>query len=125
MDEKPKPAETPQAKSRSTILIRHLSSSMLARSLGSTGKFLRSQIWVWPLIAIPALVGGGYWVWSKQTAAIRAGVEGSLNSVLNSTVNAMQLWERSEISKAQELAGEDEVVKQVTSLVRRNNPPLT
>src|SRR5947209_622092 len=73
-------------------------SSALARLLGrasrmqATGRFLRRQLWAWPIIAAMVLGGVGWWVDRSVENAMRQQRINELEVMVESSVNAIKVW---------------------------------
>jgi len=85
----------------------------LSRRLGGAttvkvaGKFLRRQLWAWPLIAAVILGTAGLLVHRSVERAMRAQREAELTTILNADVEALRVWMIEQQRNAERLA-EDE-----------------
>jgi serine/threonine protein kinase len=77
-----------EQKSRSDTSLRRISTS----SLSASGRFLRRQIWTWPLLAALVLGVLGWWVIGSVEDAMREQRISELATVLNADVAALRLW---------------------------------
>src|SRR4051794_3899182 len=81
--------------SRTTVgLMTGAVSRMFGGSTGvkATGRFLRRQIWAWPIIAAVVFGGSGWWVHRKVENAMREQRETDLNVMVNASVEAVKVW---------------------------------
>ncbi|OAI47594.1 hypothetical protein AYO44_01575 [Planctomycetaceae bacterium SCGC AG-212-F19] len=66
--------------------------SQVASSLQFAHRFLRQQLWVWPILAAVLLGGVGWWVNRSVERAMQDTVKGDLTTVLNADVAALRVW---------------------------------
>ena len=59
-------------------------------TLQATGKFLRRQLWAWPIIAAVLFGGAGWWVSQKVEEAMRDDVVEDMTTILDADVAALQ-----------------------------------
>jgi eukaryotic-like serine/threonine-protein kinase len=73
-------------------------SGAFSRILGSstriqaTGRFLRRQLWTWPIIAAVLLGGAGWWVNHSIEDAMRRQRATDLNTMVDASVTALRTW---------------------------------
>jgi eukaryotic-like serine/threonine-protein kinase len=75
-------------------------SSALARSRS----FLRTQFWIWPLVAAMILVFVGVFVRVRMEAAMKALIAGNLETILNANTEALRAWAATVKSRAEAVA---------------------
>ncbi|HEV3258900.1 MAG TPA: serine/threonine protein kinase [Gemmataceae bacterium] len=92
-------------------------SKSLVRTLTKTGHFLRTQLWVRPLLAALILAGLGWWIRGTVEEAMKAKMAGELQTVLNADVAALEVWFKSQIANAQTVAGDARVHKAIAPLL--------
>src|SRR5512136_2731714 len=63
-------------------------SSVLARSRS----FLRTQLWIWPLVAAVILVFVGVYVRRHMEGAMKAQIASNLQTILNANAEALRAW---------------------------------
>jgi hypothetical protein len=73
----------------------------------AAGKFLRRQLWAWPLIAAVILGTAGLLVHRSVERAMRDQREAELTTILNADVEALRVWMTEQARNAEQLA-EDE-----------------
>jgi hypothetical protein len=73
----------------------------------ATGKFLRRQLWAWPIIAAMILGGVGWWVYSAVESAMRQQRVEELTTILDADVAALRVWMADQENNA-EMIAEDE-----------------
>ncbi len=69
-----------------------------ASSLAWTGRMLRRQLWLWPLVAAAGLGLTGWWVQSIVDRTVRDHLASELKTVLDADVTALDLWIEHQIS---------------------------
>jgi eukaryotic-like serine/threonine-protein kinase len=60
--------------------------------LHATGRFLRRQLWAWPIIAAILLGGAAWWVHHSVEGAMRQQRATDLNTMVDSSVTALRVW---------------------------------
>jgi hypothetical protein len=63
-----------------------------ALSIQATGRFLRRQLWLWPILAAVVLAGVGGWVHHSVENAMREQRATDLNTMVDASVDAIQVW---------------------------------
>jgi eukaryotic-like serine/threonine-protein kinase len=91
------------------------SSTVLARSRS----FLRTQYWVWPLVAAVALGFVAVFVRRQMEGAMKAQIVANLQTILNANAEALRAWEATMKSRAEAVAEDPRAVSLVGSIVQR------
>src|SRR4051794_8555064 len=91
--------------SQSRSSVRRLSRSSIGRVSGAmsrlfggastvqaTGRFLRRQLWAWPIIAAVVFGGIGWWVHRSVDNAMREQRLIDLNAVADASATALRTW---------------------------------
>ena len=58
----------------------------------ATGRFLRRQLWAWPLIAAIVLGGVGWWIYRTVDDSMRQQRVNDLNAMVDASANAVGVW---------------------------------
>jgi len=90
-------------------------SSALARSHG----FLRTQHWIWPLVAAVILVFVGGFVRRQMEGAMKAQITGNLRTILKANAEALRAWAATQKSRAEAVAEDPRVADLVAVIVKR------
>ncbi len=90
------------------------SSSYLSRTQG----FLRTQLWVWPLVAAVVLAFVAVTLRLKVEGALKQQIASNLQVILNANAEALRAWSVTMKSDAQSLAEEARVRELVTALLQ-------
>src|SRR5262245_36383771 len=61
-------------------------------TLQSTGRFLRRQLWAWPILAAAICGLAGWWVSSSVEQAMRQNRINSLTTIVDADVAALRVW---------------------------------
>lgn len=93
-------------------------SARFSRSMSSTGKFLKDQLWIYPILAIVVLGGVGWWVNSTVEKQIKQLVADQLQTILRADAAALSMWIEAEKSTAQTLADGGRLREQVQALAQ-------
>ena len=88
---------------------------MLARSRS----FLRTQYWIWPLVAAVILLFVGVFVRQHTEAAIKALIAGNLRTILDANTEALRAWAATERSRAEVISEDARVADVVAGIVQR------
>jgi len=75
----------------------------------AAGKFLRRQLWAWPLIAAVILGTAGLLVHRSVERAMRSQREAELTTILNADVEALRVWMTEQGRNAELLAADDKL----------------
>lgn len=94
----------------------HSRSSGVASFLTRTGRFLRTQLWVWPVVAALALVFTSVSLRVKMENATKQQIADMLKTILNANVEALRSWSVAMKSEAQNIAEDSRVRGFVTGL---------
>jgi hypothetical protein len=97
----------------------HSRSSSVASVLTRTQGFLRTQLWVWPLVAALVLVFLGVWLRVKMEGATKQQIADTLQTILNANTEALRAWSVTMKSEAENLADDDRVRELVAGLIRQ------
>ncbi len=90
-------------------------SSVLARSRS----FLRTQYWIWPLVAAVILVFVGVFVRQKMEGAMKAEIAGNLKTILDANTEALRAWAATEKSRVEVVAEDARLAELVAGIVQR------
>ena len=80
----------------------------------TTGRFLRRQLWTWPIIAAVLFGGAGWWVHHAVEDAMRAQRAADLDVMVDASVTALRVWMGEQRINV-ELIGEDEKLRDLTA----------
>ena len=94
------------------------SSSYLARTQG----FLRTQLWIWPLVAAVLLAFVAVTLRLKMEGVMKQQIASNLQVILNANAEALREWSANVKSDAESLASDDALVGRVTALARKIAP---
>ena len=83
----------------------------------SPGSHSRLPAWAWPLLALPLVAGIGVWTYTTIAAAIRARLEGTLQTLLASDVSALEHWLEAEANVATLMTQDPRVREEVKTLI--------
>ncbi len=99
------------------------SSSYLARTQG----FLRTQLWVWPLVAAVLLAFVAVTLRLKMESAMKQQIASNLQVILNANAEALRAWSATVKSDAENLADEEPLRALVVGLLPKTAPgtPVT
>ena len=92
-----------------------LGGSALARSRS----FLRTQYWIWPLIAAVILVFVGVFVRLKMEGAMKAQIAGNLQTILNANTEALRAWAATEKSRVESISEDARVADLIVGIAQR------
>jgi tRNA A-37 threonylcarbamoyl transferase component Bud32 len=96
--------------------------SSSAFTLENTTKFLRSQVWVWPIVAAVLLGGAGWWAHRSINNAMRRQRINELTTVLEADVAALRVWMANQRAKAELIAGDEPIHQLVEELLPLTDP---
>ncbi len=90
----------------------------VATVLTRTGGFLRTQLWIWPLIAALVLGFVGLGLRVKMEAAMQQQIRDNLLTILQANAEALRSWAATMKADAENLAG-DERVRELAGRLRQ------
>jgi eukaryotic-like serine/threonine-protein kinase len=102
------------SQSRASRFFTRLSSSA---ALDATGRFLRRQLWAWPVIAAVVIGGAGWWVNTSIESALREQRVATMTTILKADVEALKTWIQREEKTAAQLAEHPELVGLVRDML--------
>ncbi len=111
MNDGKQPAKKPPASATSTA---KRGNSALARSRS----FMRTQLWIWPLMAAVILVFVGVFVRRRMEGAMKAQIAGNLRTILHANAEALRAWAATQKSRAEAVAEDARVADLVGAIVR-------
>jgi hypothetical protein len=88
-----------------------------ASALKITGRFLRRQLWAWPIIAAVLFGGAGWWVHQSVESAMREQRIADLNVMVDASVSALQVWMNDQRVNAQLFADDEALLPLVMELL--------
>ena len=88
-------------------------------ALTRTRGFLRTQLWVWPLVAAACLAFIGVWLRVKMEGTTKQQIAGTLQTILNANAAALGAWAGAVKSDAENLAGDSRVRELVAGLLQQ------
>ncbi len=100
--------------------------SRVAQSLSSTGKLLKTELWIWPIAAAGLLVVVGFFVRWQVEGQFRRHVANLLQTTLQADVAALQAWLASQEALATACASDErniQLIAQLQELAKR--PEIT
>jgi eukaryotic-like serine/threonine-protein kinase len=97
----------------------HSRSSSVASVLTRTRGFLRTQLWVWPLVAAVVLAFLGVWLRVKMEGATKQQIADTLQTILNANTEALRAWSVTMKSEAENVADDDRVSELVVGLIQQ------
>jgi eukaryotic-like serine/threonine-protein kinase len=97
----------------------HSRTSSVASVLMLTRWFLRTQLWIWPLVAALVLVFIGVWLRVKMEGATKQQIADMLQTILNANTEALHSWSVTMKTDAENLAEDDRVRELVAGLIKR------
>ena len=97
----------------------HSRTSSVASVLMLTRWFLRTQLWVWPLVAALVLVLIGVWLRMKMEGATKQQIADTLQIILNANTEALHSWSVTMKTDAENLAEDDRVRELVVGLIHQ------
>ncbi|MEI8018060.1 MAG: serine/threonine protein kinase [Schlesneria sp.] len=84
----------------------------------AASRFLRQQLWAWPLISIILLGGTGWWVSESIENAMREQRVADLTAMVNASVSALETWMDEQRINARLVAADDRLCEPVKELLR-------
>jgi hypothetical protein len=98
-------------------------SAAVSRLFGSssrilaTGRFLRKQLWAWPMIAAVLFGGAGWWVHLSVESAMRDQRANDLNTMVDASVSSIRVWMGEQRVNVQLVAEDDQLRPMVKELL--------
>ena len=95
-------------------------SSRLFRSSATfeaTGRFLRRQLWAWPVIAAVLFGGTGWWVHRSVESAMREQRATDLNAMVDASVTSIRVWLGEQRINVELVAADERLRPLVTELL--------
>jgi tRNA A-37 threonylcarbamoyl transferase component Bud32 len=89
--------------------------SVLTRTQG----FLRTQLWVWPLVAALVLGFIGVWLRVKMEGATKQQIAETLQTILSANTEALRAWSVTMKSEAEDIADDNRASELVVSLIQQ------
>ena len=93
--------------------------SSVASVLTRTRGFLRTQLWVWPLVAALVLGFIGVWLRVKMEGATKQQIAGTLQTILSANTEALRSWSVTMKLEAEDVAEDDRVRELAACLIRQ------
>ena len=84
-----------------------------------TRGFLRTQLWVWPLVAAVVLAFLGVWLRVKMEGATKQQIADTLQTILNANTEALRSWSVTMKSDAEDVAEDGRVRELVAGLIQQ------
>lgn len=116
--------------SASRSIIHRLSRSAFGRATGrfsrlighsatiqAAGRFLRRQLWAWPIIAAVVLGSVGWWIYHAVESSMRQQRAQELTTVLDADVAALRVWMADQERIAELIAADDQLRPLVQELL--------
>ena len=80
-------------------------------------RFPQLPTWAWPLLALPLVIGVGFWTYLAVAGALHTKLDASLRTMLVSNVSALEQWLESESNLAALMASDPRVRDDVVRLI--------
>jgi eukaryotic-like serine/threonine-protein kinase len=90
-----------------------------SRGLGRSRNFLRTQLWIWPLVAAVILVFVGVFVRRQMEGAMKAQIASNLKTILDANTEALRAWAATIKSRAEAVSEDARVAELVAGIVQR------
>ena len=97
----------------------HSRTSSVASVLMLTRWFLRTQLWVWPLVAALVLVFIGVWLRVEMEGDTKQQIADMLQTILNANTEALHSWSVAMKSDAEDAAADDRVRELAAGLIQQ------
>jgi hypothetical protein len=91
-------------------------------STRAAGRFLRRNLWVWPIIAAALLGGAGWWVNRSVEDAMRQQRVTNLNTILKASVDAIRVWMGQQRINVQLFTEDEQLRPMVRELLSLEDP---
>ncbi|MCE9548206.1 MAG: serine/threonine protein kinase [Planctomycetia bacterium] len=85
-------------------------------TMQATGRFLRRQLWVWPIVAAALLGTAGWWVSRSVENAMRQQRLDELNTILEADIAALRVWVTHQQANAEMAARDDGLLPMIRDL---------
>src|ERR1017187_8277793 len=95
----------------------HSRTSSMSSVLTRTQGFLRTQLWVWPLVAAVLLGFIGFSLRVKMEGVMKQQIAANLQVILNANAEALRSWSTTARMEAENLAEDERVHELVTGLL--------
>ncbi len=92
-------------------------------TLARTKSFLRTQYWIWPLVAAAILVFVGVFVRRQMEEAMKSQIAENLQTILNGNTEALRAWVATMQSRAEAVAEDQRIQDLAASLARAGAGP--
>jgi hypothetical protein len=86
-------------------------------SLQATGRFLRQQLWAWPIIAAILLLIAGLWVNNAVEQSMRQQRENELTTILHADIAALRAWIADQSSTTELISRDEQLLPLVQGLL--------
>src|SRR4051812_13158679 len=109
----------------------HLSRSAIGRMSGAvsrlfggtstmrvTGRFLRRQLWAWPIIAAVLFGGAGWWVNQSVESAMQQQRAADLNAMADASASAVRVWMGEQCVNVKLITDDEQLRAPVAELLR-------
>jgi len=110
--------DSKQPKAKPAAHASKLSSAGLS-ALARSRSFLRTQYWIWPLVAAVVLVFVGVFVRRQMEEAMKGQIAGNLQTILNANTEALRAWAATEKSRAESISEDARVADLIAGMVQR------
>ena len=98
----------------------HSRTSSFSSVLLFTRGFLKTQLWVWPLVAALVLGIIGVWLRVKMEGATKQQIADMLQTILNANTEALHSWSGAMKADAENLADDDRVGEFIAGLIQQS-----
>jgi tRNA A-37 threonylcarbamoyl transferase component Bud32 len=96
--------------------------SSVGSALARSRVFLRTQYWIWPLVAAAILVFVGVFVRRQIEGAMKTQIAGNLKAILNANTEALRAWATTVKSRAEAVAEDARAADLIAGLVQGTSP---
>src|SRR5438094_264157 len=87
-------------------------------TMQATGRFLRRQLWAWPIIAALLFGAAGWWVYEAVEGVMREQRITDLNTVVSASADAVRVWMGEQRVNVQLIAADEQLQRPVAELLR-------
>jgi len=94
-------------------------SASVGSAVALSRNFLRTQYWIWPLVAAVILIFVGVFVRRQMEGAMKAQIAGNLTTILRANTEALRAWAATVKSQAEAVADDARVSDLVAGLMQR------